>query len=174
METAMTDKFAVAAQQLAVREIEREITEISRQYEDAQMNDDPHTAAWALNEYAEKQAKLERLTGTGQDQQQQQNVQLTQAEQDFLAQRARGGEQMTEDLARNYQNAANRALGSGFRRGSPEYFASISGQIDNGGDGRSAPLDARQAARLCGISDQEYAAGQEYERTLRRAGYRQD
>lgn len=45
----------------------------------------------------------------------------------------------------------------GLRVDSPEYFSAVEGHVDHLGDGRQPPLNEREVATMCGISEQEYA-----------------
>jgi hypothetical protein len=49
---------------LAVRDLERDLVEAGRQYEDAERDGDAHSMAYALQAYNLKQSELERLTGS--------------------------------------------------------------------------------------------------------------
>jgi hypothetical protein len=166
----MSDKFAYAAQQRAVRKLERDLVEVSRAYEDAAENNDLETATWAMESFNETQLKLKELKGENEPQQQG----LLDSEKDFIARRIAQGDELTPARWRDFEIGAARALQAGWERGSPQYLKAIAGHIDSLGDGRQPPLDERQVARMCGLSDEEYAAGQHEIRARKRAGYYQE
>jgi hypothetical protein len=170
METAkMSGKFDYAAQQHAIKALEREITGLARQYEDATADDDEYTAAAALVEYAERQARLERLTGANEPQ-----PEISAAQQQFLDRRAAlGDDWRAPNRRQDYVQAHIRAVGAGWPIDSVGYFNAVSGHLDQGGDGRQPVLDEQQAAKLCGVTPEEYAQGAAHVRALKARGFYQ-
>ena len=59
---------------------------------------------------------------------------------------------------RDYALAHVRATNAGLEPDTPQYFAAIERAVDTMGDGRQPLLDERSAAKICGVSDEEYAA----------------
>jgi hypothetical protein len=167
MEAQMSDEFATRASQLALKDLEDGLIQSSREYEDAQRTGDEYSAAVALKNYAQAQRDYEALAGTGQQQQQ---SGLSAAQRNFLSRRAAGGDDLSPARMRDYALAHTRAVNAGLQVDSPEYFAAIARHADSMGDGRQKPLDEREAAKLCGISDQEYAQGAAKLRALKAQG----
>jgi hypothetical protein len=156
---------------LAIKDLERDLIEAGRQYEDAEMAQDAHSMSYALQQYNLKQGELERLTGSGQGQQQ---SGLSEAQKEFISRRIKGGDDMSPAREQDYYTAHARAVNAGWQIDSPQYFAAVAGHLDSMGDGRQRPLDEREAAKLCGLTPEEYAQGAAQVRALRRAGYYQD
>lgn len=168
----MADEFAERAAQLALKDVEDQLIQASRTYEDALRSDDPYTAAAALQNYAEQKQKYDALAGAGQ--QQQPSGQLSVAQRNFLSRRAAGGDQLTPQRMADYARGHDRALAAGLRQDSPEYFRAIEWYADHQGDGRIPPLDEREAARISGVDEQTYAAHAQRLRSLKDAGHYQD
>ena len=164
----MGDRFTDEATRLAVQGLEEDLITAGRQWEDAERAGDAHSAAWALQQYNETQMKYDRMVGADKPPQQG----LSEAQKQFISRRVQGGEDL-RGREQDYFLAHARAVNAGLEIDSPQYFAAVSASLDNGGDGRQRPLDEREAARLCGLTDQEYAAGAQHVRGLKRAGYYQ-
>ena len=165
----MADDFTNQAVQLAVQDLEENLIYASREYEDAQRRGDTQSAAFALKTYTDAQVAYEKLTGAGQ-QSQQQADQLTTGEQDFIRhQRSLGNDLRMEEFVRG----AMRAQAAGLQRGSAQYCSAISGHINSLGDGRQPVLDEREAARLCGVDEQTYADGANRLRQMKARGFYQ-
>jgi len=149
----MADDFTHQAVGQAIKDLEENLIQASRAYEDAQRYDDPASAAYALRTYAAAQRDYDALTGAGQ----QQRGQLSNAQRNFLSRRQAGGDELTPQRMADYARAHDKAMAAGLTADTPEYFSAIANHVDHLGDGRQPPLDEREAARLCGISDEEYA-----------------
>ncbi len=163
----MADRFTNEVVRTAVRELEQELVQAGRQYEDAERDRDTQTAAWALNQYNETQLKLDRLTGANEPQ-----PELSGAQERFLAHRkAMGDDWEAPNRRQDYVQAHVRAVGAGWAIDSPGYFSAVAGHLDHGGDGRQPVLNERSAADLCGISEQEYAQNAQKLRQLKARGY---
>jgi hypothetical protein len=111
----------------------------------------------ALRSYNAAKINYDGLTGANQPQQQQ-SGQLSVAQRNFLSRRAALGDDLTGKRMRDYATAHVRATNAGLQVDSPEYFSAIEKYCDTmTGDGRQPLLNEREAARVCGISDSEYA-----------------
>jgi hypothetical protein len=159
------DQFAARAAAIARSEIEENLIQASRSYEDALRQGDEGTAAWALKSYASAKRDYDTLSP-----QQQQSGQLSAAQRNFLSRRAGGGDELTPQRMADYARGHDRAVAAGWTPDTPQYFAAVAGHVDHLGDGRQKPLDEREAARISGISDQEYAANAQKIAALKRAG----
>jgi hypothetical protein len=154
----VTDKFAYAAQQLALKGLERDLVEAGRMYEDAEQEGDAATAAYAMQTFNAKQLEIKELRGENEPQ-----PEISAAQQQFLDRRAAlGDDWRAPNRRQDYVQAHIRAVGAGWPIDSPGYFSCISRDLDHGGDGRSAVPDERSAASYCQskygqLSDQEYA-----------------
>src|SRR6476469_5612822 len=103
---AMADSLTNQAVHLAVRDLERDLVEAGRQYEDAERDGDAHSMAYALQQYNLKQSELERLTGANQPPQQG----LLDSEKDFISRRIAQGDELTPAGWRDFEIGAARAL----------------------------------------------------------------
>ena len=166
------DNFAERAAQLAVSQAEEKVIKAQRKFEDAQRYGDDVTASKALSKFAKRKEELERLTGANQPQQQ--PGQLSVAQRNFLSRRAAGGDDITPQRMRDYALAHTRAVNAGLQVDSPEYFAAVAKHADTMGDGRLPPLDERTAAKIAGITDEEYALQAQKLRALKASGHYQD
>lgn len=167
-------EFASRAAQIATNEIEKNLISATRSYEDAVRDGDEALAAAALQDYAVYKHQYDALTGGGQQQQHQPSGQLSTAQRNFLSRRAAGGDELTAERMNQYAQGHQRAVSAGLKPDSPEYFKAVEFYVDHQGDGRIPPLDEREAARISGISEQEYAAGAAKLRALKAAGHYQD
>jgi hypothetical protein len=175
MEAAMAnDHFVNRATQLAVNDVEQSLVQASRDYENAMRSEDELLAADALKRYNTAKLEYDNLTGASQQQQQRQSGQLSVAQRNFLSRRAAGGDDLTAERMRDYALAHTRCVNAGLEVDSPQYFAAIERYADSMGDGRQPPLDERSAARIAGITDQEYAQQAQKFAQLKRAGHYQD
>ena len=166
----MADEFAAAAAELAIKDLEQELIESSRQYEDAQRSGDATSAAYALRNYTAAQVAHEKLTGANQPRQ----PGLSNAQQNFLSRRAALGDELTPARMKDYAAAHVRAVSAGLEENSPAYFRAIEGHVDSLGDGRQPPLNERTAAELCGVDDETYAANAAKLRQLKARGFYQE
>jgi hypothetical protein len=166
----MADKFAIAAQQQALKDLEDDLIYAGRAYEDAERSGDTFSASQAMITYNAKQLEIKELRGDNEPPQQG----LTDSEKNFISRRIAQGDELTPARWRDYETGAARALQAGWQRGSPQYLSAIGGYLDSLGDGRQPPLDERTAARLCGIDDETYAAGAAHVRALKARGFYQD
>jgi hypothetical protein len=153
----MADDFADRAIGQAIRELEENLIQASRQYEDAERSGDEYSAADACVRYKTAEAQYNSITGRGQPHPNA-NGQLSNAQRNFLSRRASLGDDITADRMKDYALAHTRATNAGLEPDTPQYFAAIERSVDTMGDGRQPPLNEREAARLCGISEEEYAA----------------
>lgn len=168
------NQFAERAAKMAVERVEEKLIKAQRQYEDAMRFDDDISASKAFEKYVRRKEEYDRLTGAGQQQQQQQQPGLSVAQRNFLSRRAAGGDELTPQRMKDYGLAHTRAVNAGLQVDSPEYFAAIERYADTMGDGRQPPLNEREAARISGISEQEYAANAAKLRALKAAGHYRD
>ena len=168
----MADRFTDQTVQIAVQELERELVEAGRQFEDAQRDNDPHSAAWALKEYNAKQAELDRLVGNNQPQQQ--SGELTHAQRNFLGRRQALGDELSPQRMQDYAQAHVRAVAAGLTPDSPQYFKAIEMAVDSQGDGRQTQLNEHEVAKMCGLSPEEYAQGAAIVAQRKRQGFYQD
>jgi len=166
----MADDFGSAAAQIVIRDLEENLIQAGREYEDAQRANDPTSAAYALQRYNSTQLEYEKLTGANQPQQ----AQLSNAQANFLSRRQALGDELSPARMQDYARGHDRALAAGWQVDSPQYFAAVAGHVDNLGDGRQAPLNEKTAAELCGISPEEYAANASRLRSLKQRGFYQD
>ena len=167
----MADDFDAAASQVAIRALEEELIQASRNFEDAKRSGDFESAGYAMAAANEAQLKLDKLTGAGQPQPQG----YIPAEVNLLSRRRAMGDDVDSPARmRDYEIGAAKALQAGWERGSPQYIKAIEMYVDNLGDGRQAPLNEHTAAELCGISPAEYAQNAEKLRWLKAKGYYQD
>jgi hypothetical protein len=149
--------FASEAAQLALRDLEENVIQAERQYQDAQRYGDPASAADALKSYAAAKREYDTLSGANQPRQQP-SGQLSNAQMNFLSRRAALGDEITPKRMQDYALAHTRAVNAGLTPDSPEYFKAVERSVDTQGDGRQPLLDERSVAKMCGISDEEYAA----------------
>ena len=161
------NEFAERAAQLAAMEIHDRLIRAQRDFEDAQRIGDDQLAAVAVNEYVDAKAKLDMLTPKPQ---QQNKGQLSVASRNFLSRRVAGGEELTPQRWQDYIRAHQRAVTAGWTPDTPEYFSAVAGHVDSQGDGRLPPLDEREAARISGVSEQEYAQNAQKLRALKARG----
>jgi hypothetical protein len=159
-------EFAQRAAELARAGIEENLIQASRSYEDALRTGDEYSAAAALQNYAAAKRDYDTLA----PQQQQSNGQLSNAQRNFLSRRAAGGDQITPQRMADYARGHERALAAGLQPDTPQYFAAVAGHVDHLGDGRIPPLDEREVAKMCGISEREYSQGAAKLAALKRAG----
>jgi hypothetical protein len=169
----MASNLSDQAYAIALNNVEDELLESTRAFEDAQRQGDPHSMAYAYERMTEVVAKRDRMTGA--NEQQQGGGELSAAQQQFLDHRARMGDDWSSPSRRaDYTQAHIRAISAGWEIDSPQYFRAVTGHIESCGDGRSPVLNEHSAAELCGISDQEYAANAARLRQLKRSGHYQE
>jgi hypothetical protein len=137
MEGKMSDEqvFAERAAQIARANLEEQLIQSSRQYEDALRGGDEYSASSALQEYAETKQKYDLITGSGQQQQ----GQLSNAQRNFLSRRQAGGDTLNAERMQVYSRGHDRAIQGGLRPDSPEHFRAIEWYADHQGDGRTPP-----------------------------------
>jgi hypothetical protein len=164
----MADEFTNQATALALKDLEDNLIQASRSYEDAQRSDDPLSAADALKSYAQAKRDYEALAGAGQ--QQQQPGELSRAQLNFLSRRQAGGDLLDPQRMQDYARGHDKAVAAGLRVDSREYFSAIEHYCDHLGDGRQPPLNEREAAKLCGISDEEYSRQAARLQAMKRSG----
>jgi hypothetical protein len=170
----MADVLTNEAVRLAIKDLENSLIDLGRTYEDAERSNDPETMAYALQGFNSKQAELDRLTGSGQ-QGQQQGGQLSNAQANFLSRRqALGDELSAPGRMDDYARAHVRAVSAGLTPDSPQYFKAIEMAVDTQGDGRQPVLNEAEAAKLCGLTPEEYAQGAAIVAQRRRQGFYQD
>jgi hypothetical protein len=172
MEVEMADEFATRAAQLAASIVQDECITASRQYEDAARFGDADNAAYALKDYMSAKQRYDALTQVTQPQQNA-NGQLSNAQRSFLSRRVAGGDELSPQRMKDYALAHTRAVNAGLEVDSPQYFAAVAHHADNFGDGRQKPLDEREAAKIAGISEEEYAHQARTLRALKSRGYYQ-
>jgi len=153
----MPDDFANQAAQQAVRDLEENLIQASRAYEDAQRSGDTYSAAEAMKMYNAAERTYADMTGAGQPHPNA-NGQMSNAQRNFLSRRSALGDDLTADRMKDYALAHTRAMNAGIEVDSPQYFAAIERSVDSMGDGRQPLLNEREAARICGVSDETYAA----------------
>ena len=158
------------AVKIAIDDLEQNLVQYGRDYEDAQRANDPYSAANALRMYNSVNVELQNLTGANQPEQ----PGLSQAQQNFLQRRQAMGDELSPQRMQEYAAGHVRAIAAGWRENTPEYFRAIEGHVDNLGDGRQAPLNERSAAQLCGVSEQEYAQNAQKLRQLKARGFYQE
>jgi hypothetical protein len=173
MEATMADDdFVNRTVQLAVSDVERNLIQASRDYEDAVRDGDEISGADAFRRYAENKKIFDEMTGGGS--QQQQSGQLSAAQKSFLSRRAAGGDDLTPQRWADYARAHDKAVAAGLQPDTDAYFRSIEFYVDHPGDGRQPPLSQSEAARISGVDEQTYAAGAARLQALKRAGHYQD
>jgi hypothetical protein len=158
----------------AVADLEEELIQYSRAYEDAVRAGDVYAEKEALKDYNRKKLEYDSLTGVSEQQQQQRAGELSAAQKSFLSRRAAGGDELTPQRWADYARAHDKAVAAGLRPDTDAYFRSIEFYVDHQGDGRQPPLSQTEAARISGISDEEYASGAAKLQALKRAGHYQD
>jgi hypothetical protein len=171
-EEIMADDFINRTVQLALSDVERNLIQASRDYEDAVRDGDEYSGAEAFRRYAENKKTFDEMTGGGS--QQQQSGQLSAAQKSFLSRRQAGGDDLTPQRWADYARAHDKAVAAGLQPDTDAYFRSIEFYVDHQGDGRQPPLSQTEAARISGISDEEYSAGAAKLAALKRAGHYQD
>ena len=170
---AAQDEFANQATALALRSLEEDLIAASRVYEDSIRGDDPVTAADALKSYATTKQSYDALAKAGQQQRSPDNS--ARAQMNFLQPQAAGGDTLDPQRMQDYARGHDKALAAGLRVDSPEYFSAVANFCDHLGDGRQPPLSESEAARLCGLTDAEYAQQAARLRQMKRNGsYRND
>jgi hypothetical protein len=167
------NEFSSRAAAVAASAVEEQLIQATRDYEDASRQGDELAAGDALKRYAEAKRTHEVIAGAGQ--QKQNSGQLSNAQRNFLSRRAyaEGGE-ISPVRQKDYVTAHNRAVSAGLQVDSPEYFRAIEYHVDHMGDGRQPPLSESEAARLCGIDQETYAANAAKLAALKRSGNYQD
>lgn len=169
---AAQNEYAIQATEIALRSLEDDLISASRVYEDSIRGDDPITAADALKSYAATKQSYDALAGAGQ---QQQPGQLSNAQVNFLSRRQAGGDTLDAQRMQDYARGHDKAVAAGLRVDSREYFSAVANYCDHLGDGRQPPLSESEAARLCGLTDAEYAQQAARLRQMKRDGsYRSD
>jgi hypothetical protein len=137
-------------------------------------SEDELLAADALKRYNTAKLEYDNLTGASQQQQQRQSGQLSAAQKSFLSRRQYGGDEITPERMQVYARGHERAIAAGLQPDTDAYFRSIEFFVDHQGDGRIPPLNEREAAKISGVSDEEYAAGAAKSAALKRGGFYQD
>jgi hypothetical protein len=163
-------EFANRAAMIAVDTVQQDLIQAQRDYEDSVRAGDEALAGDAFNRYNKAKIEYDNLTGANRPQQQQQ-PQLSPAAQNYLSRRVAGGDQLTPQRWQDYIRGHVRAVNAGLQADSPEYFAAVSHYCDHLGDGRIPPLTESEVAKMCGISDEEYAIQAHKLRQLKRAGH---
>jgi hypothetical protein len=115
-------------------------------------------------------AKRDYDARAGSNQPQRQDGQLSVAQRNFLSRRAALGDDITPSRMKDYALAHTRAVNAGLEPDTAQYFAAIEKSVDSMGDGRQPLLDERSAARICGVSDEVYAANAAKLRNMRLRG----
>lgn len=152
----MADReFTQRAAMIARDQAEVELIQASRDFEDSQRMGDEQFAADAMRRYASAKSQYDQLTGASQ--QQQRSGELSNAQRNFLSRRAALGDDLTPSRMKDYSLAHTRAVNAGLEVDSPQYFAAVERSVDTMGDGRQPLLNEREAARICGVSDEVYA-----------------
>jgi hypothetical protein len=164
----MADELANEAAQLAIQDAEEHLIQASRAYEDSRRANDSLSMGYAVRDYTAAKLHYDALTGGGQ--QQRQSGQLSNAQQNFLSRRAALGDDLTPARKRDYELALTRATNAGLTPDTPQYFAAIEKSVDTMGDGRQPLLDERSAAKICGVSDEVYAANAAKMRAMKSRG----
>jgi hypothetical protein len=148
------NEFAHQAVGQRLRDLEENLIQSARQYEDAERYDDPTSAADAMKTYAAAEREYNYLTGKDQPQQ---RGQLSNAQRNFLSRRQAGGDELTPQRMADYARGHDKAMAAGLTPDTREYFSAVANYVDHLGDGRQPPLNEREAARICGVSEDEYA-----------------
>jgi hypothetical protein len=175
-EIPMADNdFNSRAVQTAINDVEQQLIQANRDFEDAERSQDELLAADAMKRYAQHKRDLDELTGATEQQRQQQSGQLSAAQKSFLSRRQHGGDDLTTPQRwADYARAHDKAVAAGLQPDSDAYFRSIEFYVDHQGDGRIAPLTQTEAAQLCGVTDEEYAQQAQKLARLKREGHYQD
>jgi hypothetical protein len=167
----MADReFANRAVQLAAADIETNLINFERDYQDALRVGDEALAAEALKSYSTYKFQHDSLTGANQPRHQ--SSELSVAQRNFLSRRASLGDDLTPSRMKDYSLAHTRAVNAGLQPDSAEYFRAVERSVDTMGDGRdpSGLLDEKKAAKLCGVSDEVYAANAAKLRAMKARG----
>jgi hypothetical protein len=163
------EAFTQRAAQLAAQAVETELISASRDYEDAQRIGDESLAADAMRRYAANKRDYDEITGANQPQQQ--SGQLSVSQRNFLSRRAALGDDLTPVRMKDYALAHTRAVNAGLEVDSPQYFKAIETFCDTmTGDGHQPVLNEREAARVCGVSDEVYSVMAHKLKAMKRSG----
>jgi hypothetical protein len=162
-------EFANQAAAGTVERLQELMADASEEYRQAERYNDYEGSINALSNYTRAKVELDVLTGANQPQQQ---GQLTPAQQNFIARRVRGGDDLESPRRqRDYAMAHNFAVRGGLQVDSPEYYAACERYLDHAGDGRQKPLSESDVARMCGLTDDEYRVQAEKLQQLKREGH---
>jgi hypothetical protein len=171
---ADSQEFASRAVKIALEDAERNLIQAERDYQDALRADEDVLGADAYARYREAEAKYNALTGAHEQQQQQQAGQLSAAQKSFLSRRAAGGDELTPQRWADYARGHDRAVAAGLQPDTDAYFRSIEFFVDHQGDGKQPPLSQTEAAKISGITDEEYRQGAIKLQQLKKAGHYSD
>jgi hypothetical protein len=107
-----------------------------------------------MKRYVQHRHQYDALVGANQ---QQRSGELSVAQRNFLSRRQAGGDVLDAQRWKDYARGHDKAVAAGLQPDTREYFSAIEGYVDHLGDGRQPPLNEREAARICGVSEEEYA-----------------
>lgn len=169
---ADNDEFVAQSARIAIGEAEENLIQAQRQYEDAARYGDANSGSTALAEYVAAKQRLDMLTGATTNKQNNAG-QLSEASRRFIEKRVQAGEQITEEKWAEYLKGHHAAIGAGFTPDSDAYFKCVEGHLSAVGLG-SPPLSEREAARISGLSEAEYAREAQKFRALKARGYYND
>src|SRR5262249_14753134 len=154
--------------QLAVSEVEDEIRQAERDFEDATRSEDEWTASEALQRYATAKHRHDVLSGA--TERRQQAGQWTVAKQNYLSRRRASGDDVDVPQRRQeFMHAHNQLIAAGVEEDTPQYFRAMDSIVD-AGNGRQPPLTEAEAARISGIDEATYARNAAHLRALKRSG----
>jgi len=151
------EAFVARAAELALADAHEALVQATRAWEDSNRYQDETSGAQALAAYVEAKQKYDALAGTDNKQQQNDAGQLSAATRNFLSRRVAGGDEITPARWQEYLRGHHRAIAAGFEPDTTEYFHAVAGHVDSAGDGRQPPLDEQTAAKISGISPEEYS-----------------
>jgi hypothetical protein len=138
------DEFVNETAQIALSEVERNLVQATRDFEDAARDGDRYLGADAYRRYMENKTTFDKMTdGDQPQQQQQQQPGLSVAQRNYLSRRAYGGDQLTPQRMGDYAKGHERAVAAGFRSqvvriagiglliDATEYFSCVSNYVDH-------------------------------------------
>ena len=167
------DEFSQQAAAIAIAAAEETLIEATRQYQDAARYGDAQSGADALSYYTIARQKYEALINAGSNNQQNAGQQLSEPTRRFLQKRIDAGEQINDQTWQEYLRGHHAAVGAGFTPDSDSYFRCVEGHLTAAGLGKP-PLDATEAAKISGLSPNEYNQQARKFAQLKARGYFQD
>ena len=167
------DEFSQQAAAIAIAEAEEILIQTQRQYQDAARFGDAQSGADALGQYTLAKQRYETLVNAGSNNQQNTGQQLSEPTRRFLQKRIDAGEQITDQTWGEYLKGHHAAVGAGFTPDSDSYFRCVEGHLTAAGLGKP-PLDATEAAKISGLSPNEYNQQARKFAQLKARGYFRD